>query len=158
MKKLSIMSAFVLLSLATTSFARDYSHQCLREKWVLVKSEVKSPSTCKKDEELKLAEALFTYPLINVGPINVRYWTGSFYKTESKKDTYKREYVNICTGKVTYTSEEIFESSHTRVFKIQNPNLDATIKESFKLAPMTDAEAKVAYEHLKVECETEITE
>lgn len=157
MKARKMLTVLVLLTTSFTASARhdrDERMECLREKWTLVKTEVSSPKVCEMSAELELAEGLFTYPLINVGPLKVNYWLGSYSRKESKKETYKHEYVNICSGKVTYSSEEIFENARKRVFGVRNPNLSASIKESYKAAAMTDAEALKAYENLKVECES----
>lgn len=132
------------------------SRDCIRENWSLVKREVTSGKTCEKDLDLNLTEALFVYPFINVGPINVRYWEGSFVKTQIVKDTYNHEFANICTGKVTYSSKQVTEYAQNKIFTVKNPNLDRSILESYRLTPMTDAEAMTAYEYVKGECEADL--
>jgi hypothetical protein len=153
-----------LIALLTTSFSAFSSHhgrnelECVREKWTLMKTDLKVPNVCEIGRELQLAEAFVHYPYIDVGPLKVHYWQGRYQKTESKKETYKHEYINICTGMVTYSSEEVLERSRVRAYDIQNPNLDRSIKESYKLVPLTDEEASRAFDNLKIECETVLLE
>lgn len=163
MKKIKLLYTIATLSIISQAQAHDhrphnnYDRDCIRENWALVKREVSTPSACEKGLDLKLTNGLFYYPLMNVGAINVRYWEGSFVKARTVKDTFKHEFANVCTGKVTYASEETREYTHNKVYNVKNPNLDRSIKESFRVFPMTDTEASTAYDYLKSECEADTT-
>lgn len=167
MKTYNPLTLLTLLTISTSAFSetndfdrRDHRHEmkCIKEKWTLLKVEVKSPSNCKVTKPLALKEKLQTYPHINVGPLKVRYWEGSYEMAKHTTKTYRHDYINICTGVTTYSDEESFESVSTKVYDLQNPNLDSSIKESYKLAPMTNTEAKDAFSNLKIECDTVTSE
>lgn len=158
MKIYNVLTMMLVLGISTSAFSNNYDRECRREKWTLVKEELKSPTSCKMIKELKLTEDLFVYPRINVGPINVSYWEGRFEKTVSKLQVYRHDYINICEGRITFSDEENHETSEVKVYDLLNPNLDPSISESYKLAPMTDEEAQTAFSNLKIECETDTQE
>lgn len=161
MKTLTILAATLIF---TSSLAKaDDRHRphrephrgesCIVEDWSKIKEEVINADKCEVVRPLKLKEMVKTYPLINVGPLKVRYWDASLKKTVRVVETFEHSYINVCTGVKTYSVEKTRESLSSKQFDLQNPNLDDEISESFKLAPMTNAEAKEAYEALAKECE-----
>lgn len=150
----------MLLSiLSTTSFAQDNYYPndigCIRENWTLLKEEKRESVQCKKTKNLKLVEGLRVFPKISDSiTFKVRYWEGRYEKSLKTIQTYQRDYVNVCTGRITYSAQVKIENSSVLIYDLANPNLDPEISESYKLAPMTNAEAQEAWEHLKTECET----
>lgn len=155
MKNLKYLIMLMVLPYAQPTFANHPAEdmRCIKEKWTLVKTEKNISNECIESRKLSLKEGLFIFPKINVGPLKVRYWDGQYEKQITQTDTYKHDYINICTGILTYSSEESFEEVQNKTFNIQNPNLDFEITKTYELAPMTDDEAKFAFGNLKIECE-----
>ena len=145
----------ILAFLATTNlFANDrFDRQsCIKERWVLTKEEVKSPAACTESMKLKLVSGHFNYPNLGLGIMNVRYWQGEVVKETETEKTYEHSYINVCSGVVTYKEEIKKVYVDSQGFRISNPNLDQSITESFRLAPLTTKEATVAFEKLKEDC------
>lgn len=147
--KLIIVSIF----LTGTTYAHENSRNCILETFELVSEKTTDVSDCSTTKDLKLAEELISYPKISVGPIKVRFWEGEIVKHVTYEQVFKHEFVNICTGVLTYSKEKTYKGIYPLEFKIINPNLDPEIRESFRLAPLTNAEANQAWQNLKQECE-----
>lgn len=129
---------------------RNPNNSCIKERWTLVNTEVKS--FCQEVQPLKLSSMLKSYPLMNMGPLKVRYWDGKFLKVINTTKTYEHSYVNVCTGVKTFTEQQMIESESYDYFRIYNPNLSDEIEQSFETAPMTEAEAKVSMIELEKLC------
>ena len=142
----------VLMSIASfTTYADQFPPSCIREKWTLLQ-EVSTPTNCVITKELNLQEGLFDYPFINVGLIKVRYWQAEMTNDITVNKIYRHEYINVCSGNVTYATDENFTEHYHSTSTLSNPNLDKSITESFKLSPMTSDEANKAWQVLKNQC------
>lgn len=157
MKTLTILASVLLTG--SIAKADDYRprpkpsrEQCLYEDWKKIKEETINSGKCEVVRPLKLKEMVKTYPLINVGPLKVRYWDAGLKQTTKVVETYEHSFINVCTGVKTFSEEKSFETLSSKQFDLQNPNLDDEISESFRLAPMTNAEAAKAYKALEEEC------
>jgi hypothetical protein len=167
MKALNISILVTLLTISSSAFSElalnksNYRNEadCMREKWTLLREEIAPISQCKANKKLKLNETTMTFPSMKIGAVKVRYWEGQFEKIMKRTLVYKHDYINICTGKLTYsdTDSEGVESTYLEIYRIINPNLDEAITESFRLAPMTEKEALLAYKNLEIDCENNLS-
>jgi hypothetical protein len=152
--KFNILLGSLLL---TTLSAHAYDHykkdnSCIKERWTLITEDVKTQASCIETKKLQLVSAFITYPNIDVGPMKVRFWKGQVMMPVETEQTYSHSYINVCSGKVTFTEEVKKTYVWSKFYEISNPNLDRSISESYKLAPLTNAEAAKAFENLKLEC------
>lgn len=138
----------------TQAHAHDYrrGESCIKESRTLIKEEAKSPAKCEVVRPLKLKDTVRTYPLINLGPLKVRYWDAELAKNTHVIKTYEHSFVNICSGVKTYSEKQEVDYVSSQRFVLLNPNFDEEISETFKLAPMTNQEAADAYKALEEEC------
>lgn len=155
MKTLTIFIVSMLLATITNAsdFYRNNNgsrNSCIKERWTLLNTEVES--FCQEAQPLKLSSMLKNYPLMNIGPLKVRYWEGKFLKVTNTVKTYEHSYVNVCSGVKTYTEQLKSESQSYDYFRIFNPNLSDEIEQSFETAPMTEAEAKISMIELEKLC------
>jgi hypothetical protein len=157
MKTINLITAFLII-FSTQIKADDfrdhygqYQESCIKERWNVLKSEDKS--VCKKILPVELKEKLVSYPLINVGPMKVRYWQGKFAKVTTTTKTYEHSYINVCSGVKTYSETIDKEFVNSEYFEVPNPNLSPEISESFRLAPMTIEEVnEVVFQALEDLC------
>ena len=146
--KIKIM---ILLTLSSISLVKAEDASCLREKWSLINEEISR--TCDMTNPINLRQTQKDYPLMSAGPFTVRYWEGGFRRTTTRIQTFKHTFINVCNGQTTYSEIEKHQSEDYVNFNMKNSNLDLNITESFRLAPMTELEAKVAFDNLKNACE-----
>jgi hypothetical protein len=152
MKPIILITLTSLLTYSSiSSAAHPHRESCIKERWTLIKTE--NAYGCKSILPVELKEKMMTYPLMNIGPVKVRYWQGKFEKQTLTTKTYKHSYINVCNGETTYHEIEKEDSLSSEFFEVPNPNLSEEITETFKLAPMTSEEAHdVAYAGLKKLC------
>lgn len=149
----NIFAAVIMFTITVGASATHTNYiSCIKERWNLISEEVTGPAKCEESKKLALVSDQFTYPHMGLGTMNVRYWQGEIVKVVETERIYEHSYVNVCSGVVTYTEEikKVFVSYDA--FTIVNPNLDYTITESFRLAPLTTKEATIAFEKLKQDC------
>ena len=154
MKNYKIVLFLGAMFVSTQAFSNHMHHQhnCVQERWELLKQEVKTTSGCELTRELALKDQSIYYPRIGHTML-VNYWEGRYEKSQHVIQSYRHEYIDICHGRLIYSGNEVYESDISKAYDLKNPNLDLNIKESYKLAAMTDEEAKAAYGLLKNECE-----
>lgn len=130
----------------------DGSESCIKEKWDLIKEEKQITDKCEVVLPLKLKEGEFKFPLIDLGPLKVRYWEALSEKKTHLVQTFEHSFIDVCSGVKTFSEIKIFNSNDSIDFSLQNPNLDPEISETYKLAPLTENEALQEYEKLQTEC------
>ena len=97
---------------------------------------------CEQTEDLELSWTIQNYPHLKENPRRVQYWKGSYTKIYALTSNYLKELVDTCKGKIISKTQFSDVQYYDKIFKLKNLNLDVSIKESFMLVPMTEAEAK----------------
>ena len=83
-----------------------------------------------------------SYLNLKENPRRVQYWEGRYSKVLATSTTYLRELVDACRGRIISTTTLVETDKMLVSFGITNPNLDLSLKESFMLVPLTEAEAE----------------
>lgn len=146
--KTVLISIMGLLCLNSTASA----HRCIIEYWTPVGNEVVERGECRETEVLAIASTSRSYPRLGNAAFTVRYWTGAIGRTDRIRQTYIREIYDDCRGRRLSEREITREHNSTHSFAISNPNLSSDVDATYKLAPMTDAEATTAYAELLDKC------
>lgn len=146
MKKILILGTLI----ACTNLAHAY---CEAERWILLKSNIKTYGSCEQLEGLSLDETTAYY--VHLGTQKVRYWKGSFGRTDILNTTYIHEIYDYCTRnhRVIYSETVSREEPDQKLFALKNPNLNPNLEASYELAPLLENEAVAALARAKEECE-----
>lgn len=155
MNKKILVTAITLLS--TNSFAGSYYQHIYRgkcvEEYVRKIGEVVSASSCKEDNKLELRWATQSYPNLTQNPRRVQYWEGGYYREVTVTQKFLSRLVNVCSGKILTQDTYSEVTKYNQDYKVINPNLDPTIKESFMLVPLTQEEANQELIEARKRCE-----
>jgi hypothetical protein len=119
----------------------DYQN-CISEYIIKIDEKERPKSSCKLDQALQLAWTTQNYPNLKENPRRVQYWEGGYSKVIELTNTYLRELVDECRGKIISGTKIVDKEDITVRYSVLNPNLSDSITESFMLVPMTQEEAK----------------
>jgi hypothetical protein len=109
-----------------------------------------SESTCEVGDKLAFSRIAHDYPLL--GSLTVDYWQGSYTRQAATTDTYQDNYYD-CWGNLQNSSSRTVVTPFTETFTLDNPNLHDDVNYTFLAnAPLTDDEAKTAYDKLQQDC------
>lgn len=150
MKKI-ISTIMILTSVSFAHRNSDTDLRCLAERWELVGRAVRMDAACAVTVPLKLISGEIKYK--KLGYMNVRYFEGEYTRRYVETWKYRHQIINICNGQKTFDEVERYRGTYSLVHSIKNPNLNLDLDASYKLAPMTDAEAAKAFDDTKAECE-----
>lgn len=163
MKKIIFVLAHLIF--VKSSFAGWHSHlayihvvvkrevgQCVVEDiWQVGEPEIFF-GQCQQAADLKLTRGRFYYPKMSQ-TYDVNYWVGGWSRSVLKRQHYRVMYTNWCTGAVVSDKYEYRYPSLSQLqFNVENPNLSSEISASYDLAPLTDAEAQLAYGAAEENC------
>jgi hypothetical protein len=137
--------------LLCTSGAQAHGFHCVQETWIPLDTKTKV-GICTQAQDLKLAQTEKSYPLLNNDVFKVQYWQGAFEKTMETTSYYRHEIYDECSDRLLQNEIVPVLSTETFNFAVKNPNLSDSVDASYKLVPMAEAEAKIAFQAAYREC------
>lgn len=124
-------------------FVKYYDQsKCVTEYITKINEQESLKASCNLAQPLQLSWTIKNYPNLKENPRRVQYWEGSYSKILELTNTYLRELVDECRGKIISSTKIVDKEDITVRHSVANPNLSDSITESFMLVPMTQEEAK----------------
>lgn len=147
MKK-TILTYLILTMTASSSFAWS----CIQETWVPLSMKKQFIGSCKVQDPLLLAKANQSYPLLNSEIFPVQYWQGSFSKEVQQTTKALHEIYDECSRRTILSRIEVSHENLNLFFRMKNPNLKSDVDATYKLVPMTLAEAQTEWQRTEQRC------